>query len=263
MPTGMWGKLAKWRTFADAIAVALGVNVWISVILLPGFSVHAWTSGVMWGVALCPLVVLAIGLWRRSDAVLLLGFPTAMLLPIAAAPGIMSMQLYGVTRFIVVSLGLVAYLFGASFFTSFYEPPAPAAVRPLSSSRRPVPERWRRRFRVYRMLVVLSIVFPAVLLYFVNFDTSNRLFLRGQYEHRADAMLTLLNVGVVGAWVLIYSYVFLGILRPHRTGDRDLVVELARIRAQAKSGKPRPLFYVGVAAAIGFMLLLLLSRYYR
>ena len=76
-------------------------------------------------------------------------------------------------------------------------------------------------------------------------------------------MLTLLNVGAIGAWLLIYTYVFLGILRPHRTGDRDLVVELAQIRASSKRGKPRPLFYAGVAAAMGFMLLLLLSRYYR
>ncbi len=263
MPTGMWGKLAKWRTFADVIAVALGFNVWVSMILLPGLSVNAWHSTPMWIAAALPLLVLGVGMWRRSDTILLLGFPTTMLLPIAAAPAIMTMQVYGPVRFIVVGLGLVAYLFGASFFTSFYEPPEPAGVRPLSSSQRPVPERWLRRFRVYRGLTILSVVFPLVLLYYTNFDLENRRFLRGQYEHRADAMLTLLNVGVIGAWLLLYSYVFLGILKPHRTGDRDLVLDLAQIKATAKRGKPRGAFYLGVAAAMGFMLLLLLSRYYR
>ena len=43
----MWGKLAKWRTFADVMAVALGVNLWVSLILLPGFSVGAWNDTAM------------------------------------------------------------------------------------------------------------------------------------------------------------------------------------------------------------------------
>ena len=74
-------------------------------------------------------------------------------------------------------------------------------------------------------------------------------------------MLTFLNLCAVGVWLFLYAYIFLGILKPHRTGDRELIVKLAEIKAQAKRGRPRPIFYLGVVCALGFMLLLMLSRY--
>ena len=47
---------------------------------------------------------------------------------------------------------------------------------------------------------------------------------------------------------------------PHRTGDRDLVVNLAQAKADAKTGKPRPRFYLAVALALGAMVALILIR---
>jgi len=244
------------------VAAILGVNVWVSVILLPGLFVGAWRTPALALAAALPLPVLVLGMWRRSEVVLLLGYPSALLIPVAVVPEIVSAHVYGPIRFAIVAVGLIAYLFGASFFTSFYEPPPPAGTRALSSSRYPTPPRWLRRFRVYRMLAVLSAVFPLVLLYVVNFNDTNRAFLRQMFPGRVAAMTTFLNLGILGAWLLLYAYMFLGILKPHRTGDRDLIVELARTRSEIKRGRPRPVFYIGVAGALGFMLLLMLSRYF-
>lgn len=262
MPSGAWSTIRRWRAFADTVAALLGVNVWVSVILLPGLFVGAWRTPAMAIVAALPLPVLIVGMWRRSEVVLLLAYPSALLIPVAVVPEIVSAHVYGPVRFTIVAVGLIAYLFGASFFTSFYEPPPPEATRALSSSRYPTPPRWLRRFRLYRMLAVLSALFPLVLLFAVNFDDTNRAFLRQMFPGRVAAMTTFLNLCVVGAWILLYSYMFLGVLKPHRTGDRDLVVDLARIRQEVKRGRPRPVFYLGVAGALGFMLLLMLSRYF-
>ena len=62
-------------------------------------------------------------------------------------------------------------------------------------------------------------------------------------------------------WLGIYHYAFLGALRPHRTGDRDLVGVLAQARADAKSGKPRGRFYMAVGIALGAMCLLIVLRH--
>lgn len=262
MSEGVLSKPARWRAFADAVALALGINVWISIVVLPGLFAGAWRGSGDVLLASLPLAVLGVGLWRRAETVLLLLFPSALMIPVALSPEIVGSHVYGPIRFVIVAVGLVVYLFGVSFFSSFYEPPPPKSVRPLASSQKPVPPRWQRRLRMYRALAILSVVFPAAMLYTVNFDSDNQAFLRQMYPGRVAQMTTVINLAVIAAWVLLYTHAFLGVLRPHRTGDRVLVTDLARIRASARRGKPRATFYVGVACALGFMLLLLFGRYF-
>src|SRR5690349_8364273 len=119
---------------------------------------------------LLPFAVLMLGLLRRSEVVLLGLFPSALLVPVAVHPQIASSHVYGPIRFTLVALGVIAYLFGVSFFTTFHEPPAPKSIRPLSSAQQGVAERWQRRERVYWMLTALSLVIPTVLIAWVNFD---------------------------------------------------------------------------------------------
>ena len=250
----------RWRTFADAVALALGINIWVSIVVLPGFFVGSFRATGDILVASLPLVALAAGLWRRNETVLLLLFPSALMLPVALSPQIMSIHVYGSVRFVVVSIGLIAYLFGVSFFTSFYEPPPPENVRPMASSRHPTPPRWRRRFRMYRTLTIISVLFPAILLYTVNFDKTCEAFLRQMFPGRVAPMTTVLNLSVIVAWVVIFNSFVLGVLKQHRAGDRDLVAALALTRSLARRGKPQPVFFVGVACAFGFMLLLFFGR---
>jgi len=196
-----------------------------------------------------------------EQGVLLALFPAALLVPIAVRPELASSHVYGPIRFTLVALGVVAYLFGVAFFTSFHEPPAPRSVRPLSSAQAGPAPRWRRRERVYWMLTAMSLVIPTVLIAWVNFDTSIADFLGEMYPGRVALMTTALTVGAIVLWLGIYHYAFLGVLRPHRTGDRDLVDALATARADAKSGKPRPRFYLSVALALAAMGALILLRH--
>jgi hypothetical protein len=251
----------RWKTFADVVAFALGTNVWISVVILPAIFVGALRTSPQIAAALLPLAVLMLGLARRSEAILLGLFPAAVLVPVALAPHMASSHVYGPIRFTLCAAGMTAYLFGVSFFTTWHEPPAPRSVRGLSSAQAGPAERWQRRERVYWMLVGMSIVIPMVLIAWVNFDTAIEEYLGEMYPGRVALMTTALTCGAIVLWLIIYHYAFLGVLRPHRTGDRDLVGTLQQARTDAKTGKPRPRFYLSVAIALGAMVILIILRH--
>jgi hypothetical protein len=257
---GAWTSPRRWRAAADAVALALGINVWISLVLLPGLFVGAWSGQGSVAIAILPLAALMAGVLLRSELALLLLFPSALMVPVAMAPSMVSMHVYGPVRFTIVAASVVAYLLGVSFFTSFHEPPPPVGQRPLASSSQPIPERWRRRFRIYWMLTALSVVFPLTFVYSVNFDDDSRTFLGEMYPGRTAQMSTLLNLLAIGVW-LVYAYGFHGVLRRHRTGDRELVADLGNLRAGASRARPRPVFYLSVACALGLMGILVASRY--
>jgi hypothetical protein len=253
----------RWRTFADVVAFALGINVWISIVILPAIFVGALQTSGQIAAAALPFVVLLLGLARRSEVILLGLFPATILVPIALATQMASSHVYGPVRFTLVSVGVVAYLFGVSFFTTFHEPPAPRSVRTLSSAQQGPAERWQRRERVYTMLVIMAVVIPTVLIAWVNYDSSIEEFLGEMYPGRVARMTTALTVGAIVLWLGIFHYAFLGVLRPHRTGDRDLVGKLARARADAKTGRPRARFYLAVGLALAAMVTLIVIRHVK
>ena len=245
------------------MAFALGTNVWISIVILPAIFVGAIRTPSQIAAAALPFGVLLLGLARRSEAVLLGVFPAAVLIPVALNPQIASSYVYGPIRFSLVALGVISYLFGVAFFTTFHEPPAPRSVRELSSAHAGPAERWQRRERVYWMLTGMSLVIPTVLIAWVNFDSSIAEFLGEMYPGRVALMTTALTVGAIVLWLGIFHYAFLGVLRPHRTGDRDLVTKLTQARVDAKTGKPRPRFYLAVALALGAMATLIVLRHFK
>ncbi|MBX3161264.1 MAG: hypothetical protein KF773_35205 [Deltaproteobacteria bacterium] len=253
----------RWRTFADVVAFTLGTNVWVSIVILPAIFVGSLRTTSEIAAAALPFAVLLLGLARRSEVILLGLFPAAVLVPVALNPTMASSYVYGPIRFTLVALGVIAYLFGVSFFTTFHEPPAPRSVRGLSSAQAGPAERWRRRERVYWMLVGMSVIIPIVLIAWVNFDSGVEVFLGEMYPGRVALMTTALTCGAIVLWLGIFHYAFLGVLRPHRTGDRDLVAALAQARADAKTGKPRPRFYLAVAIALGAMGTLIVLRHLK
>lgn len=253
----------RWRTFADVVAFTLGTNVWISIVILPAIFVDALHGPGKIAAAVLPFAVLMLGLARRSEGILLALFPAALLVPIGLAPQMASSHVYGPIRFTLVAIGIVAYLFSVSFFTTFHEPPQPRSIRGLSSAQIGPAERWQRRERVYWMLVGMSLVIPTVLIAWVNFDRAIEDYLGEMYPGRVALMTTALTVGAIVLWLGIFHYAFLGVLRPHRTGDRDLVGRLAQARTDAKAGKPRPRFYFAVALALAAMATLILIRHVK
>lgn len=251
---------SRWRLFADAVAALLGLNVWVSLVLLPGLFVGAWSSTEDLAVAAAPLAVLGLGLWRRNEIVLLLAYPVALLVPVGLAPEMGAAHVYGPTRFAFVALGLVGYLFGASVFTSFREAPPPERVRSLAGADGPAGgERWRRRFRVYAELSILSALFPLALVWAINFDDTAQEYLLQMYPGRATLFSTLMNLGAFAVWLLVFGAFFLGALRPHRTGDHALRARLDRL-ARRGSGRVRPIFYASILVALGLMALLVWYR---
>ena len=55
----------RWRTFADAVALALGANLWVALVLLPGLVSGALHSGPAQLTAVLPLVVLGLLVQRN------------------------------------------------------------------------------------------------------------------------------------------------------------------------------------------------------
>lgn len=253
----------RWKTFADVVAFALGMNVWISIVILPAISIGALHGALRIATATLPLVVLGLGLARRSEAALLGLFPAAVLVPVVVEPQMASSYVYGPVRFTLVALGVLAYLFGVSFFTTWHEPPAPRSVRGLSSAQLGPAERWQRRERVYWMLTAMSLIIPTVLIAWVGFDRSVADYLGEMYPDRVALMTTALTVGAIALWLAVFHYAFLGVLRPHRTGDRDLVGRLGWARSDTKAGRPRRRFYLSVALALAAMATLVLLRHLK
>jgi hypothetical protein len=221
------------------------------VVVGPGFGVGQIA------LLLLPLALLGFGVWRRNETVLLFGFPSALLLPIATTPAMATLQFYSAARFTLVGIGLVAFLFGASTLTSFYEAPPPKHVRPLHSASQALPPRWRRRFRIYAFLAITSVVFPLVLLYHINFDDIGTQALNENYPGRAATFTTLLNVIAIGIWLLVFANYILAPIKQHRTGDKQLRQEISGMRRRAALGSPHPLSYIG-----GVMALLLMTLWF-
>jgi hypothetical protein len=252
------------RLGPDVVAGALGLNLWVSLVLVPALFVGAFDHhpGLVLLTPL-PLLALGIGVARRSPVWLLLTFPATLLLPIALEPRTIAENTQGVVTFALVGASLIGFLFGASYLSqSSPLTDAPLErLRRLSSADR-VPPRWKRRMRVYRALAVLSAVFPAVLLYAVDFAPTTRAFLEKMYPGRVSSMLALMNLGVLGLWLSLFALAFLSPLAHHRTGDRPLTRKLEQLEKEAKQGTPRAAFYLAVLCALGFMALLIFLRYH-
>lgn len=251
----------RWRLYADAVAAALGLNVWITLVFVPGLFVGAFRSPAAGLLAALPLVPLGVGLVKRSPVWQLLAFPAALLVPIAWAPRVVAGNVHGKWSFLLVAASLVGYLFSVTFFASFHEPPAPARTRSLKGAAGPVPPRWRRRFRIYWVLTTLSVAIPAALIYAVNFAPANQAGLRERYPGRAGAVSALLNLGVLALWLGLFSWAFVGVLKRHRTGDPELGASLEALRRAARRGAPRPMFYLWVLLALASMGVLVYLRY--
>lgn len=252
------------------MAAALGVNVWVSLVLVPSFVAGAFTRHVAAAiVAPLPLGALAVGVARRSPAWLLLAYPAVLLLPVAVDAKIAAATAASPVVLALTALSLAGYLLGAAYLSSYAaggEPTVGRTRRLAGSLGAKAPPRWQRRRRIYAALTALSVIVPAALLYKVAFDPATRALVAESYPtdlaegDRAQAMLALLLMGVLALWLVLFAVAFVGPLRLHRTGDKELVADLERLRAEARQTSPRLRFYVAVVIALGLMALLVTTR---
>ena len=97
------GKSERWSAFANATAGALGLNLWVSLLLLPAVLLGTLEGPAILLIAVVPPVLLGIGLWRHHDVTLLFLFPVSLLLPLGVWPSLASTQVYGIVRIHIVN----------------------------------------------------------------------------------------------------------------------------------------------------------------
>ena len=240
------------NVFASLVAIALGANLWLAMIAIPGNSLSAWTSWALLGAGILPLMVLILAVWCRSEAILLFGFLSALLVPSTLIPDLVSFEVYGPLRFAIVAISLWAFLFGAPLLTSGRVIASPIATRSLQTK----VGRGTRFLHIYFIFPLLALGFPLTLLYFINFDSTNRVLLSQTFGDRPAPILTLFNIVALGLWFVTFFFVFYATLNQHRYGDRSLRIELAKLKT-SKPNLGRLAVYGGTVFALVFLILFL------
>lgn len=251
--------LPKKRSLWDLAILALGLNIWLTFLLLPVTHLDrpaSRTTLVL--VAAAPLVLL-IGAALRSPALLLAAFPLALVIPAALSPQLVGVNIYTAWTFVLVAASFLAYLLGALYVLhSLGRPQVPPEGLDLGPAT--YTDHWRRRLRMYRWLAGLAAVFPAVLIYTLFLHPGVRADLRAHYPARAAEASTFFGVLGLALWLVIFFAELWAPLRAHTRGDPQLRRDLERLRRAARRGRPRPSFYIYVALALGLMAAVLLSR---
>jgi hypothetical protein len=243
--------------------VLLGLNVWASLVVLPALALGSFTrTRWFWLSFAFPLVPLVIGALRRAPSWLLLGFPVALLAPLAADPRLVADRVHGVGTFSLLVVGSLAYLAAASLLTQAPGPEPVSLSPPRTLPTSGPASRWRRRRRIYVLMAVVAAIFPLALVYAVNFRPETREFLAQMFRDRVGPMRAVMNLGVLALSVFVFWHAFYGPLARHRTGDPSLLARLERLRKGSRRGTPRFAFYVSVLCALGFMSALLWLRYH-
>ena len=250
------------------LALALGVNLWVVAVALPlGLALASDGIGNIGGLsplivvlgAPVPLALLWLGLRHRSTPALFIAFPIVIALPEALASAELSARVLPAAATFLTALSLVGYLVAVALGLDRAARAQAPATPPLATTvtRRlvqdPTPSRWRRRLRVYRGFVAVSIIVPTALLAMVDLwpdFTSSLAASFGRHTARAQAFCT---VGVGLLWIGLLRGYILGPLQLHLQHDRDLLATVEADRRHARRGRPRPSFYFSVALALAAM----------
>jgi hypothetical protein len=241
-----------------ALTVILGINLWVMVLVIPAVYGRAKVSGYYVVLMALPLAVLGLGLQRRSVTWLAGVYPCCIALGAAIRNSFMGAPLESPAAFVLAALSLAGYLLGAaaSLEQEHNPSPPPDELTPLKDGS--TPSRWRRRYRVYTYLVVLSVVFPAAMFYVLNVREQTWFDLKSHFEERAETMRVLLNVALLGVWSVIFFAAFGAPLSRHRRGDPALKQELYLL----KTGRKRPVLGMLAMAGVALALVVLFLYLY-
>jgi lysylphosphatidylglycerol synthetase-like protein (DUF2156 family) len=248
------------RTVWDLAIPVLGVNLWVCFLLLPLF--HLERPGptkatlVLAGLA---LLVLGAGILLRSAVTLIALFPLILVAPVVVSPQLVGVNVFTPWTFVLVLASFLAYLLtGLRALQSRTSAPDPAGGRDLGEFQ--ATARWRRRFRIYRWLAALAVVFPGTIVFTLFLHPGVQADLRASYPGRAQEAVTFFGVLGLALWLVIFHSDFLVPLRAHVRGDPQVRADLERLRYLARQRRPRPAFYLLVALALAGMVVLLVTR---
>ncbi len=211
------------RIFSLAPLV-LGVNLWVATTVVPALGGIGSDGGILGALLILPLVLLGLGLWRRSEVLLLVVFPVSLLLPIGTSNGALLLTDYTPFSFFMHACVWIAYLFSASRYTT-----AEITLIPTHKpNRRPLKQASPRLPCI--LLAATAALYPLVLLYSVLFTESHHLFRRELFPGRATDVTTLL-VLTVFAMHIVFSFAFwVPLAEGIRSEDRQLSHSLRRVR---------------------------------
>ncbi|MCS6913598.1 MAG: hypothetical protein RMK29_09720 [Myxococcales bacterium] len=235
---------------------ALGLNLWLLTIGVPALLGPRPRGPVLVLLPLAPLLLL----WllrpaaRGARLVLLLGVPLATFLPVLDGPLAHAM----LHPRPVVALQ-AAVLIGYLWTTSRALAPAPSTPPATTLPDSDVPWRWRRRVQIYRLLVAYSIVAPALLLYALLLDPETQRAFRLSFEtpERIAGVQAAALSALALLWTTAFHFFLAGPLVSHLLHDRTTAAQIATLRRQARTGRPRPQFYIAMVLAVLSMAMLI------
>lgn len=232
--------------FSPMRRVALfGVNLWLVALVIPLAYARA---GWVWALAPAAPAALALGIWRRLDAALVLGVPIATLLPLALP------ELEGARQSPLGFAAACAALVGYEIFALRAldrGDGAAAASRALAEV--PEPRRWARRLRVQRGLTAAAVLLPALLAYAVCLHPPTAARVQAAFPGQAERALAMLTAFAALVSALVAGVWLVRPLAAHLERDLAVQVLLERSRRVARRGRPRPAFYLAVAVALALM----------
>jgi hypothetical protein len=176
----------------------------------------------------------------RAEWLLLLGVPAALAVAAVAHPAApLDPIVFG-----VAALLLVAYLVLAARALARVNA-KPSDMVTLDRPAEPVPPRFHRRLRIYRVVQVGAALAFAVPLTIAAIEVASG---------SATQPLVLFSVaGFLGALACRAFYV--DVLERHLQRDPQLARSLERLRRHARKGRPAPLFYAAAVIALVAMAL--------
>lgn len=248
----------KW-SIGDVTIGVLGLNLWITFLVLPTlhFVKHSPGAATVAGIIAGP-VLLAVGLYLRHRLVLLFGLPLSLFIPALVNPRLVGVNVYSAWSFALVAASFLAYMLVTLAILRGHElPPVPEERRSIGEY--VLSPRWRRRFRIYRWMAALSVIFPLVLIFGIFLDPQIQAMVRQSFPGRAQEAVAFFGIGGLALWLLLFHADFLTPLRSHVRGDPYLHSELRRLRRSAFRARPGLSFYLAVVVALALILAFFLT----
>jgi hypothetical protein len=244
------------------LATALGVNLWLTMLVVPALYLRAAAASTVVLAAVCALslALLGAGIARRSLLALLLLFPTALALGPLLEPALAGPSVYTPATIIPCAAALLLHVGGALWLCSTVgTPSAPARFKTVATPlQAPVST---RRFRLYRAFAILAACFPAALLGAIHYRPGAAADLGRAFGPSAPIAAALITLLALALWVGLFFVYFVRTLAIHLDGDRVTMAENIEVRRRLVARNPRLTLYLTMLVALALMAALFALRY--
>jgi hypothetical protein len=240
------------RSAWSAVIGALGVNAWVSLLLIPLLSQPGVRTPHLLLTSIAPLLVLLVGVALLHGGLLLGAFPMALLLPLGIEPALIGKSIYASGAAIAFVLAAtIAYtivtLVALRRATADYY--SPMRSKPLQKTHTASQAQWRRRGRLSGYFVATTVSFPLIVIGAVFLQGDVRHSWRAAFPQREEAAAVMFALATVLLWLLLHGALLARSLALHSRGDPALESGIQHYRSTGRRVPPRIYLYVGLALA--------------